>query len=124
MEKNIDAEQTKTELVEEIKEENIQQLIEKYDVESRYRRPGGLEGKIVSAWLVAMSLFHLYTAGIGLLPTSIHRAVHLTFAIVAVFLLYPRKMDMDKRHIAWYDWVLALLAGVGTGYIVFFFNDI
>lgn len=124
MGKNIDAEQTKTGLVEEIREENIQQLIEKYDVESRYRRPGGLEGKIVSAWLVAMSLFHLYTAGIGLLPTSIHRAVHLTFAIVAVFLLYPRKMNMDKKHIAWYDWVLALLAGVGTGYIVFFFNDI
>jgi len=120
----MDPEQTKTELAEEIQEENIQQLIEKYDVESRYRRLGGLEGKIVSAWLVAMSLFHLYTAGIGLLPTSIHRAVHLTFAIVAVFLLYPRKMDLSKRHVAWYDWVLALLAGVGTGYIVFFFNDI
>lgn len=120
----MDTENQNTELVEEIQEENIQQLIEKYDVESRYRRLGGLEGKIVSAWLVAMSLFHLYTAGIGLLPTSIHRAVHLTFAIVAVFLLYPRKMDMDKKHIAWYDWVLALMAGIGTGYIVFFFNDI
>jgi TRAP transporter 4TM/12TM fusion protein len=33
-------------------------------------------------------------------------------------------MDMDKKHIAWYDWFLALAAGVGTGYIVFFFNDI
>ncbi|MGC9490103.1 MAG: TRAP transporter permease [Thermovirgaceae bacterium] len=119
-----DTENQNIEPFEDIQEENIQQLIEKYDVESRYRRLGGLEGKIVSAWLVAMSLFHLYTAGIGLLPTSIHRAVHLTFAIVAVFLLYPRKMDMDKKHIVWYDWVLALMAGVGTGYIVFFFNDI
>jgi len=124
MKNDTDTENQNTQSFEEIQEENIQQLIEKYDVESRYRRLGGLEGKIVSAWLVAMSLFHLYTAGIGLLPTSIHRAVHLTFAIVAVFLLYPRKMDMDKKRIAWYDWALALMAGVGTGYIVFFFNDI
>ncbi len=56
----MDTENQNTELVEEIREENIQQLIEKYNVESRYRRLGGLEGKIVSAWLVAMSLFHLY----------------------------------------------------------------
>lgn len=108
----------------EIPDDQVQDLIEKYDVESRYRRLQGLERKIVSAWLVAMSLFHLYTAGIGLLPTSIHRAVHLTFAIVAVFLLYPRKMNLNKKHIAWYDWILAVLAGTGTGYIVFFFNEI
>ncbi|MGC9490581.1 MAG: TRAP transporter permease [Thermovirgaceae bacterium] len=124
MKNNIDAETQNTSPVEEIQQENIQELIEKYDVESRYRRPEGFAAKIVSAWLIAMAFFHMYTAGVGLLPTSIHRAVHLTFAIVAVFLLYPRKMDMDKKHIAWYDWLLALAAGVGTGYIVFFFNDI
>ena len=110
--------------LDEIQEEDIQHLIEEYDVESRYRHPSGIAGKIVSAWLISMALFHLYTAGIGLLPTSIHRAVHLTFAIVAVFLLYPCKKSMDKKHIPWYDWIFALMAAVGTGYIVFFFNDI
>jgi len=124
MKNNIDAETQNTSPIEEIQEENIQELIEKYDAESRYRRPEGFTAKIVSSWLIAMAFFHMYTAGVGLLPTSIHRAVHLTFAIVAVFLLYPRKMDMDKKHIAWYDWFLALAAGIGTGYIVFFFNDI
>ncbi len=79
---------------------------------------------MVAFWLIAMSLFHLYTAGIGLLPTSIHRAVHLTFAIVAVFLLYPGRQGQDKTRIPWYDWILALMAGIGTGYIVFFFNEI
>ena len=105
-------------------EEDIQHLVEQYDVESRYRRLEGLQGKIVSLWLVAMSCFHMYTAGIGLLPTSIHRAVHLTFAIVAVFLLYPAKITMNRNAIPWYDWILALFGGIGTAYIVFFFNVI
>lgn len=105
-------------------EEDIQHLVEQYDVESRYRRLEGLQGKIVSLWLVAMSCFHMYTAGIGLLPTSIHRAVHLTFAIVAVFLLYPAKITLNRNAIPWYDWILALFGGIGTAYIVFFFNVI
>ena len=70
-------------------EEEIQHLVERYDVESRFRRPSGFAGKFVVCWCAAMSCFHLYTAGIGLLPTSIQRAVHLLFAMVAVFLLYP-----------------------------------
>ncbi|HCR39068.1 MAG TPA: C4-dicarboxylate ABC transporter permease, partial [Synergistaceae bacterium] len=113
-----------TPLVQEIQEEELQSIVEKYDIESRYRRPAGFPKIVVSVWLIAMSLFHLYTAGIGLLPTSIHRAVHLTFAIVAVFLLYPGRKGQDKTRIPWYDWILAATAGVGTGYIVFFFNEI
>ena len=105
-------------------EEDIQHLVEQYDVESRYRRLAGLQEKIVSLWLVAMSCFHMYTAGIGLLPTSIHRAVHLTFAIVAVFLLYPAKMTLNRNSIPWYDWILALFGGIGTAYIALFFNVI
>ena len=113
-----------TSVTQEIKEEELQSIVEKYDIESRYRRPAGIQGKLVALWLAAMALFHLYTSGIGLLPTSIHRAVHLTFAIVAVFLLYPGKKAQDKSLIPWYDWILAAMAGVGTGYIVFFFNEI
>ncbi len=109
---------------ETFEEEDIQHLVEQYDVESRYRRLAGPQGTIVSLWLVAMSCFHMYTAGIGLLPTSIHRAVHLTFAIVAVFLLYPAKMTLSRKTIPWYDWILALFAGIGTAYIALFFNVI
>ena len=117
-------ETVKTPLVQQIEEEDLQSIVEKYDIESRFRRPVGFPKMFVSAWLIAMSLFHLYTAGIGLLPTSIHRAVHLTFAIVAVFLLYPGREGEDKTKIPWFDWVLAAVAGVGTGYIIFFFNEI
>ncbi|MBN1332861.1 MAG: TRAP transporter permease [Synergistales bacterium] len=104
--------------------ENIQELVEQYDVESRYRRLSGWQGRIVSFLLIGMSCFHMYTAGVGLLPTSIHRAVHLTFAITAVFLLYPSHLDSSKKSAPWYDWLLAILAGIGVGYIAIFFNAI
>ncbi len=111
-------------VVEAVSEEDVQRLVEKYDVESRYRTLSGFQGFFVSGWLIAMSLFHLYTAGIGLLPTSIHRAVHLMFAIVAVFLLYPASKNASRTSTPWYDWVLACAAGIGAAYIVFFFGDI
>ncbi len=107
-----------------VEEEKIQKLVEKYDTESRYRVLDGIPAKIVVALLVAMSCYHLYTAGFGLLPISIHRAIHLTFAITAVFLLYPATAKSSRTSIPWYDWILALMAGGGSAYIVFFFNDI
>ncbi|HOA77412.1 MAG TPA: TRAP transporter permease [Thermosynergistes sp.] len=105
-------------------QQKVEEIIEKYDVESRYRKLSGLSGLFVSGWLVAMSAFHFYTAGLSTLPTSIHRAVHLTFAMVAVFLLYPARKGSSRRSIPWYDWLLAGLSALGCGYIVFFFNDI
>ena len=105
-------------------EKDVQRLVEKYDVESRYRNLAGFQGFFVSGWLIAMSLFHLYTAGIGLLPTSIHRAVHLMFAIVAVFLLYPASKNASRTSTPWYDWILACAAGIGAAYIALFFGDI
>ena len=102
----------------------ITDLIEKYDAESRYRKLGGLQGKFISAWLVCMSLFHLYTAGIATMPITIQRAVHLTFAIVAVYILFPARRSGSKTSAPFYDWILAAAAGCVTGYIIFFFNDI
>jgi len=102
----------------------INDLIEKYDAESRYRKLSGLQGKFISAWLVCMSLFHLYTAGIATMPITIQRAVHLTFAVVAVYILFPARRSGSKTSTPFYDWVLAAAAGGATGYIIFFFNDI
>lgn len=84
----------------------------------------GLTGKFVSWWFISMSIFHLYTAATGLLPTSIHRAVHLTFGIVAVFLVYPAVRKKSLHHIAWYDYILAFLAFCCIGYIAFNFDEI
>ncbi|MDO4562051.1 MAG: TRAP transporter permease [bacterium] len=105
-------------------EAEVNSLVEKYDAESRYRRLTGVQGIFISLWLAAMALFHLYTAGIATMPITIQRAVHLTFAIVAVFILYPASRKSSKLKTPWYDWLLAIAAGGVTGYIIFFFNDI
>ncbi len=109
---------------EEVPQDEIQKLIEKYDAESRYRNLSGLPGKLIGLWLAAMSLFHLYTAGITTMPIVIQRAIHLTFAIVAVYILYPATRHGSKARTPWYDWVLAAAAAGAIGYIAVFFNDI
>ena len=70
------------------------------------------------ALCVAMSLFHLYTAGIDLLQTPVQRAVHVGFVLVLVFLLYP------LRRWRWIDVLLALCSIAGTGYIALFSDAI
>ena len=71
------------------------------------------------ALCVAMSLFHLYTAGIGLLQTPVQRAVHVGFVLVLVFLLYPL-----RRGWRWADVLLVLCSIAGTGYIALFSDAI
>jgi len=108
----------------DVPDTEVQKLIEKYDAESRYRNLGGVQGKLVSVWLASMSLFHLYTAGFTAMPIVIQRAIHLTFAIVGVFLLFPASKRSSKTKTPWYDWLLAGASAVVIGYIVLFFNDI
>ncbi|MEG2183639.1 MAG: TRAP transporter permease [Cloacibacillus sp.] len=119
-------ETTKKSLLEEVSmdETQVNSLVEKYDAESRYRRLSGWQGVFIACWLAAMSLFHLYTAGIAAMPITIQRAVHLTFAIVAVFILFPASSKSSKVKTPWYDWLLAICAGGVIGYIIFFFNAI
>ena len=119
-------ETTKKSLLEEVSmnETQVNSLVEKYDAESRYRRLSGWQGVFIACWLAAMSLFHLYPAGIAAMPITIQRAVHLTFAIVAVFILFPASSKSSKVKTPWYDWLLAICAGGVIGYIIFFFNAI
>ncbi|WP_302805785.1 TRAP transporter permease [Cloacibacillus porcorum] len=121
-----DNENKKVDLLEELTDSNeeITNLIEKYDAESRYRTLKGLPGKLISLWLAAMSLFHLATAGLVTMPLAIQRAVHLTFSITAVFILYPATRRGAKDRTPWYDWLLAAAGFSVIGYIVVFFNEI
>lgn len=102
----------------------IQEIMEKYDAESRFRILKGSSGKFVMIWLVVMGLFHLYTAGIKIFPTILQNAIHLTFVIVAVFLMYPATKKSSRTAIAWYDFFLAAIAGVSIAYIAFAYRDI
>ena len=54
-------------------EKVVQENLEKYDSESRYRRPDGFWGMAIKVLCIAFSLFQFYTAGFGVLPAQIQR---------------------------------------------------
>lgn len=85
----------------------------------RKRDPADLRTTTIFVLCTAMSLFHLYTAGIGLLQTPVQRAVHLGFVLILTFLLHPLKGGWGRL-----DGILILCALAGTGYIALFFEPI
>ena len=94
-------------------------LMRKYDTESRFRTPPGWHLNVIVFLAVAMSAFHFYTAGFGLLPGQKHGAVHLLFALVLVLLLYPIRSNMPKNgKIPLYDFGLAILAATPLIYLI------
>ncbi len=92
-------------------------------VESTTRDLKGLTAKIVFLIAVAMSLFHLYTAGFGVLLAHKQRAVHLMFVLVLGFLLYPAsKKGKSGVTVPWYDWLLAAAGVMVNTYILVFYE--
>ncbi|MFS0559126.1 TRAP transporter permease [Terribacillus sp. 179-K 1B1 HS] len=92
-----------------LSEQEQQQLIEKYDSESNFRKLAGIMGAVVFFLLLAFSIYQLYTATYGNVPTQIHRSVHLGFGLVLIYLLFPARRKSKDKRIAWYDYILAAL---------------
>ncbi|MGI6142802.1 MAG: TRAP transporter permease [bacterium] len=103
----------------------VEELLQKYDSEtSRLRNPAGIAAALIFIIAVAMAVFHLYTAGFGILQAMKQRAVHISFAFILVFLLYPMTKKGDKSRIPFYDCLLAAL-GVSVGiYILANYNQL
>lgn len=96
--------------VEEVDMDELDELMRKVDKESTYRRLTGKPMHLVYWLAIAFSGFHLYTGLFGILPAQIQRSVHLTFAFVLVFLLYPgRAIRSNKLGIS--DYALTIFAG-------------
>ncbi|SOD91858.1 TRAP transporter permease [Caenispirillum bisanense] len=74
-----------------ISAEQADELVRKYDNEVNFRRLTGSTGAIATVACIAISLFHVYTAGFGLLNEVMHRSVHMSFILPLVFLFFPRQ---------------------------------
>lgn len=90
----------------EIPQETVEQMIKKYDAENNYRNLIGIVGLAVALCGVLLSIFHVYTAGFGVLNEISHRAIHLTFVLGLTFLVFPRK-DYASNTIK--DYILSVL---------------
>jgi TRAP transporter 4TM/12TM fusion protein len=82
----------------------IETIVKKYDAESNFRNLTGITAKITGILCIVLSLFHVYTAGFGLLNEVTHRTVHLTLVLGLVFLVFPRQTPGNKAT----DWGFGL----------------
>lgn len=110
-----------------------QELEEKLDSELSFRPLQPRAGWLVAGALFALSLFHYYTAGFGLLPETTHRGIHLAFVIGLIFLVFPMGKAkavpdvpslMRPMGIGLQDWLFTLLAIASSLYVPWIFNDL
>src|SRR5258706_15295234 len=99
-------------------ESKLQELEEKFDPEMRFRPTVPPATRIVKWLLIALSCFHYYTAGFGLLRETTHRGVHLAFVLGLIFLVFafskksneepPRRGALFIGGVPLADWLLGL----------------
>ena len=112
----------------------LQELEEKYDPEMRFRPVVPPASHIVKWLLIALSCFHYYTAGFGLLRETTHRGVHLAFVLGLIFLVFAasKKFADKARPSSWLapggvplvDWALAAAVALSVLYIPYIFDDL
>ena len=74
----------------------------------------------ISIIAVMMALFHLYTAGFGRFPALQQRSIHLVFALILTFHLYPvRKNGFSTKWSSAINFVSSLGALISCGNIAF-----
>lgn len=100
------------------------EVLERFDISSRYRSIPGLGGKAISLIAIFWSSFQLYTAVFGSLEPMIQRSIHLGFALVLTFFLYPGEKALNRNKIDLLDIVFAILGAYGTLYVVFNFREL
>ena len=71
----------------------------------------------LTACAVMMSLFHLYAA-IEIVPAYRLRPIHVAFALVLVFLLFP-VAPRFRHRLMWWDVIFALITLAVIGYILY-----
>ncbi|MCW5659508.1 MAG: TRAP transporter permease [Burkholderiaceae bacterium] len=99
----------------------------------RFRPVRPPASRVLAALLIALSCFHYYTAGFGLLREATHRGVHLAFVLGLIFIVFGfrRTPAGPVRGGAWapggvpiVDWLLAIAVVPSVLYIPYVFDDL
>ena len=108
----------------QLSEKEQEELLKKYDAESRTRQLTGVAAGIVFFILIAFSLFQVYTGAFGQFTAYIQRTVHLGFALTLIFFLFPARRKTKKDRVPWYDYILILVSIVVCGYWPVFYEGL
>ncbi len=91
-------------------EEKLKQLHEKFE---RTRNLKGIALRIFTIIAVVMSIYHLYSSGIRMLPQIQHKAIHLSLALALTYFVYPATAR-QKNRLPWYD-ILCIVVSLFIG---------
>ncbi|NLY45798.1 MAG: TRAP transporter permease [Tissierella sp.] len=104
---------------------DVDQLLEEYDLDtSKLRKPTGNIGKIIALIAILFSVFQFLTAGFGTLLSIKQRSLHVIFAFVLGFLLFPATSKSSKTKPSILDFILSGLTVVVFGYLFVFVEQI
>jgi TRAP transporter 4TM/12TM fusion protein len=107
--------------------EEAARLEKEADSELRFRTLTGFAVPLVSALLVALSIFHYYTAGFGILTEHWHKAIHLAAVLGLIFLMFPGgKLFGGPKigNVPVLDWLLAGAVVAAAIYLPVIFDDL
>jgi len=112
----------------------VSALEQKFDPEMRFRLTWPPASTVLTALLIALSCFHYYTAGFGLLREATHRGVHLAFVLGLIFIVFGfrrARAEAAAQRSAWapggvpiVDWLLAIAVALSVLYIPYVFDDL
>ncbi len=112
---------------EKLTAKELREIERRYDPETAFRATGKHLAVAVSVALVAMSAYHFYASGFGLIRELLHRGIHLAFVLGLVFLLFSvrRTASGGPAPKAWYrfdgvalpDLIFAALAVIAALYL-------
>ena len=97
---------------------NVDDVLEKYDPESRFLKLSGLWLPIAKTIAILFSLFQLYTGLFGVFEAQIQRPTHLMFTLALVYFLYPYKPKRGGTRPHPVDIVLSILSVTATLYSI------
>lgn len=108
------------EMIDKNIEEKQQELLEKYDSESRFRIFSNKNTALaIKIFAIGIALYHLYVSYFGTLVTLKHRSLHVATILALTFFLFPAYKKADRKKMAIYDLVLGIFALSTTVYIFY-----
>lgn len=108
------------------KQPSAEEILEKYDRESTFRKKLGIWAWVVTFMGVSLTIFHLYTGYYGAYQSQIQGAIHLGTALGLIFLLYPIKKGLQRKQtgVPWYDVLLAFTALFACYYNIYHYQGL